>query len=308
MDISPSLIQFLEKSPVGASWEIFPLSGDSGERTYSRIQTSDKSYVLVLYPKDKRGFESFIEVQSLMKKQNLNVPYIYATDSKHGYQLIEDIGSLSLEEFYSENRDLRYYRQTLHLINQIQKIDNPPSRRLGEEKFIQEMQLTYGGLEIVLDSKTFHQMLQEWKALYQEIQSSPFQVAHCDMHSRNLLIYNKLLYTIDFQDMGLYPEYYDLVSLLEDSYIVLTEKEKKTLLEDYEEISSKPVNMKLYQSVYCQRGFKAVGCFLKFYRERKQTSHLQYVLPTLKKVEHCLNQLGNYPRFTSYIQQVLKEK
>ena len=49
-------------------------------------------------------------------------------------------------------------------------------------------------------------------------------LCHRDYHSRNLMLHEGELYIIDFQDARMGPDTYDLVSLLRDSYVDLTEE------------------------------------------------------------------------------------
>ena len=44
-------------------------------------------------------------------------------------------------------------------------------------------------------------------------------LCHRDYHSRNLMLHERQLYIIDFQDARMGPDTYDLVSLLRDSYV-----------------------------------------------------------------------------------------
>src|SRR5438105_1464019 len=55
--------------------------------------------------------------------------------------------------------------------------------------------------------------------------SEPRVLCHRDYHSRNLMLSDGSLYIIDFQDARLGPDTYDLVSLLRDSYVDLTDRE-----------------------------------------------------------------------------------
>src|SRR5262249_9222628 len=63
----------------------------------------------------------------------------------------------------------------------------------------------------------------EWRALAQELAGETRVLCHRDYHSRNMMLHRGELYIIDFQDARLGPDTYDLVSLLRDSYVDLTE-------------------------------------------------------------------------------------
>ena len=57
--------------------------------------------------------------------------------------------------------------------------------------------------------------------LADELADEPRVLCHRDYHSRNLMIHERRLYIIDYQDARMGPDTYDLASLLRDSYVDL---------------------------------------------------------------------------------------
>src|SRR5262249_11865006 len=70
----------------------------------------------------------------------------------------------------------------------------------------------------------------EWSTIVQELAGEPRVLCHRDYHSRNLMLSGGSLYIIDFQDARMGPDTYDLVSLLRDSYVDITERELDDLI------------------------------------------------------------------------------
>jgi len=70
-----------------------PVSGSS--RIYYRISSKKKS-VIATYNEDKKENTVFIGLSEIFKKNNINVPEIYAADSKHNIYLQEDLGNETL--------------------------------------------------------------------------------------------------------------------------------------------------------------------------------------------------------------------
>src|SRR5262249_31231261 len=66
---------------------------------------------------------------------------------------------------------------------------------------------------------------EEWMGIAEELASEPRVLCHRDYRSRNLMLHDGRLYIIDFQDARMGPDTYDLVSLLRDSYVDLTESD-----------------------------------------------------------------------------------
>ncbi len=69
-----------------------------------------------------------------------------------------------------------------------------------------------------------------------ELAGEPRVLCHRDYHSRNLMLHERRLYIIDFQDARMGPDTYDLASLLRDSYVDLTEARVDELIRSYLEL------------------------------------------------------------------------
>ena len=74
---------------------------------------------------------------------------------------------------------------------------------------------------------------EEWLAIADELADEPRVLCHRDYHSRNLMLHDRRLYIIDFQDARMGPDTYDLASLLRDSYVDLTEARVDELIRGY---------------------------------------------------------------------------
>lgn len=294
---------------IGLKWQSSNLKGDSGERKYSRIQSANKSYILVQYLNEKKGFDHFIKKQALLNKiDGLYVPEIYHLDATNGYQLIQDIGCCSLEQFYQEKTSLTYHKEALNQLHTIQNTKADIDTVFSTRQSLKEMIFTLDGFKLKMQEKEYKSLLLEFEKISSHIMKSPLVLSHRDFHSRNLFIYQDKLYMIDFQDIGFYPQYYDLVSLIYDSYTELSHLKQEKLLNFYTQKYTHTLNLYTYHLTFCQRGFKAIGSFLSFYNLRKQKTHLKYIQPTLKKLQIFLESINEYPEFLNYIKRVLKEK
>ncbi len=68
------------------------------------------------------------------------------------------------------------------------------------------------------------------QSIVEELAAEPRVLCHRDYHSRNLMLRDGSLYIIDFQDARMGPDTYDLVSLLRDSYVDITDRELDELI------------------------------------------------------------------------------
>ncbi len=299
--------QFLDQH-LGSAWTAKKIMGDSGERQYHRVTVRDETCILVSYPPStQKRFRSFLSVQDLFHRKEFLVPKILAQDDTNGFVLLEDLGSLSLEQYYLDNRELNFHKMALDCLWHLQK-------DVGSEDLKTTFTLNQGLHEMIFTYQQFnHAFLEDdKKKLFEEFRNINEQLvqpllvpSHRDFHSRNLFIYRDQVYIIDFQDAGFYPVYYDAVSLVEDPYTALSDKEKQSLMEYYREKWNQDIDMYKFQLTTVQRLFKAVGSFMSFFHLRGQNHHLKYVNSSLKKVESILVQWNEYPYFLKYVQLIL---
>ena len=289
-------------------WKAQELGGDSGERTYFRITSSEKTFIFVEHSLENKNFENFIHTQKFLNRNPLRVPQIQAMDSKKKYLLIEDLGDESLQQFYLKSSSLDLHKKSLDTLFSFQQL-NPKffKKKFDRVQGIREMITAYQAIRKRFKQAEKEQLFEEFKEINIQILQTPLVPSHRDFHSRNLLIHKGFIYMIDFQDAGLYPLYYDLVSLVYDSYVLLSEKEREVLLQYYEKKWSHPINRELLSLTLCQRSFKAIGSFFNFYRQRGQTSHLKYVRACVLEIQKQLKEFKNYPMFFKYTQLLLED-
>ena len=170
--------------------------------------------------------------------------------------------------------------------------------------------------------------LREWKTLCERLGSFPVAPAHRDYHSRNIFLPHKAknnitnssdpvlseknsknIYMIDFQDAGLFPRFYDPISLLYDIYVnsKMENKDREKLLSYFilkSSLSQKGLTETLKEEISItaiQRLFKACGSFAGFFILKKQESHLKYIFPTLKLLREQLKKTKQFPYFLSLL-------
>ena len=103
---------------------------------------------------------------------------------------------------------------------------------------------------------------------------------------------------IDFQDARLGPDTYDLVSLLRDSYVDLTERELDELIAYFLALKGTPAAAaefrRRFDLMAVQRNLKALGTFGYQTTTRGNPVYIQYIPRTLRYVRMNLEK---YPRF-----------
>ena len=123
------------------------------------------------------------------------------------------------------------------------------------------------------------------------LHKEPKYISHRDYHSRNLMIKFDKMCVIDFQDARMGPVQYDLVSLIKDSYVDITDEYGQRILsyyfdraKDYKKTFDRDHFNHIYELQSIQRCFKACGSFASFFHQREDRRYLKYLTPTLKKV------------------------
>ena len=135
-----------------------------------------------------------------------------------------------------------------------------------------------------------------------ELAGEPRVLCHRDYHSRNLMLHDRRLYIIDFQDARMGPDTYDLASLLRDSYVDLPEERVDELIRGFLNLGgtrhATPDAFFEYRRRFdlmsVQRNLKALGTFGHQTTARSNPVYIQYIPRTLN---YLRTNLERYPRF-----------
>ena len=286
--------------------EIF-LSPEGSDRKYTRVKTAGGTFILA---------ESSPEVQKLFSKRlkeffraGLNVPGLKSGAGKKKFLLLEDLGDHSLEKkvLKSEHFPRSCYLSALDQIIKLQASRFSDLSVFGAEKFFKEMKwsekyLIHRFFELYPAGARQKNYLREWKNICRRLASFPLKPAHRDYHSRNLFFKNKKIYLIDFQDAGLFPRFYDPVSLLYDAYVKISARERNKLFTYFisqsgfsgEELKNLKEEIRLNA---VQRLFKALGSFAGFYFIKNQKKPSALYPPRLKSFGKTFGRTKNLSLF-----------
>ena len=295
------------KNRLGSFQRTQKLSGGSPERRYYRVTTSKGEFIFVSYPKDKKGFDQFLKIQRLLRKKKILSPQIFHIEPAKGWMILEDFGSMNLEKYYLENKSLHYHKKALDQLflfqNSFQRKDFDHTFSIDQS--LNEMLDAFQLLNHPFDSS--ENLFKEFQWIGRCLCKKNLVPSHRDFHSKNLLIHKGGVGLIDFQDAGLYPFYYDAASLIEDAYLELSPSEKAELLKYFSLKFNHKVDAELWKLAFLQRGLKAIGSFIRF-KKKGQISHLQYVLPLLKRLSGALSGQDQLPYYQKYLKELINKK
>jgi len=290
-----------------------PLTGDAGNRSYARVQFegSDKKFILCNYPhNESEQLKNFIDVYTLLDQNGVLTPKVIEASQKQ--MLLEDLGDQSLEDFYKSGGTP--YSAALDQLIQIQKISltgssNAQSFSFTVEKFAWEMNFTLEHfskfLKIQLTPQETVLLKKDFDDLCTHLCTLEQVITHRDFHSRNLMVKDNMVYVIDFQDARIGPKFYDLVSLIEDSYTNLSTAQKEILINDYckrTQVIYDKNFMSNYHMQNLQRSFKAAGSFASFKNRTNNERYLQYLSPVFESLSVSCDFVDGLNSLKSFIE------
>ncbi len=300
-------------------FKIFHLKGDASSRRYFRLKNQKGSWILMLRSPFDENL-AFLQVRQLFEDNKIRVPKVEFFSASEGAILLEDLTDHSLEySFLNEKKSLDYYKQSIDELIRIQNI-KPEFKHIAFEhkfdskKLMWEFNYTYKHLfenffRINFSEKEQSLVQKEFKKISLALEKQISVLCHRDYHSRNIMIKNKQVCLIDFQDARMGSVYYDIVSLLKDSYVNLSEEDRATLLDYFlkkKEESGVKINtdefMYGYELQTIQRCLKACGSFAGLFILKERGEYLQYLPKTLKDVESSFNFFPEYKELKTLLE------
>jgi aminoglycoside/choline kinase family phosphotransferase len=305
---------FLGKNGIN-DFSLVRLAGDASVRKYYRVVSGGKSCVLCHDPSFENVMADaypFLIVHELFKGAGIPVPEIYSHDSVNGFILMQDLGDRLLEDCIPEMDHGAVNSLYYEIIDIMAKIhglrgDSIPFRLefdVGKlifefDFFIEHALLNYFSAGRTADiEKLRSEFIKISEILYKP---GLFVLNHRDFHSRNIMMCGGRPYIIDFQDARMGLPQYDLVSLLQDSYIPAGAQSEKfhidttALKSGYYNLSfaagihgMSPDEFDYYYDIMAfQRNVKAVGTFAFQSGVKGKKLYERYIPLTL-------GYLGNY--------------
>ena len=313
--------------------EINPINSDASFRNYFRVSDrSGATYVIMDSPPDKENNEQFILISEILTKMEIPSTNVYAKDLSLGFFLLSDLGPVTLLEHNIETAKKHEAQDTCYYASEPERFETTAQAKREElydeaintlfliqengNAFLDQLpvydaELLESEMNLFLDwycAKELGMNVEElngfnlsecFKYLSDSALKQPQVFVHRDYHSRNIMISQRgEIGIIDFQDAVLGPITYDLVSLLRDCYIELSELEiRERLQNEYQRLIKENMLNISYEKfkvdfdlMGCQRHLKAVGIFSR-----------------LKHRDGKLNYIKDVPRTLRYLKKISKK-
>jgi aminoglycoside/choline kinase family phosphotransferase len=297
--------------------KVVPLTGDASDRRYFRVLPPDEpTQVLAVHagPITYRALP-FVNVADLLAQMPVPIPRILDHDEELGILALQDLGDVTLQAHLGTAPfpvHAALYRQAVAHIATLQRRGAelaspsylPYNIAFDVEKLTWEMDFFikhfiegYRGIALSDSERTA--VRGELLPIVQELAAEPRVLCHRDYHSRNLMLSDGQLYMIDFQDARMGPDTYDLVSLLRDSYVDLSDIALNELIAYFLALKGDPGGEVSFRARFdlmaLQRNLKALGTFGYMTVARGNPVYIQYIPRTLRYVRQ---NLAKYPRFS----------
>lgn len=309
---------------------VLPLTGDASDRRYFRVLLDDGASIVLALHAGPIEFKTlpFANVADLLQQMRLPVPSILGHSDSDGILALQDLGDVTLQAHLgaaSATEHAALYREAVSLIDNLQRHGvELESRRFIPyqiafdvekltwelEFFVKHFLLAYRGAQ--LSDADRELLAAEWSAIAGELASEPRVLCHRDYHSRNLMWHDSRLYLIDFQDARLGPDTYDLVSLLRDSYVDLTDLEVDDLIAYFLALKKAAPSeaaefRRRFDLMALQRNLKALGTFGYQTTTRGNTVYIQYIPRTLRYVRTNLQKYDRFSRLRDLLAPHVEE-
>jgi N-acetylmuramate 1-kinase len=299
---------------------VVALAGDASTRRYFRILLPPgapiPSLVVMRYPDEVPPGEElpFVNVHRYLRRAGVPVPDIHLAVPEAKMLLLSDAGDVMLEDRVraaaSEEEHLPLYEQCIAILVRLQTdgtrtLDGsalPARLAFDVKKFAEEIDFffahavrAFGG--IPLTDREERRIEDLFLPFLEELAALPRVLAHRDYHSRNVMVMPEAspggppgLMVLDFQDARMGTIFYDLASLLRDSYVTLSEKAVEHLSYAYRDAAPAALRRmgadrdafaRRLDAAALQRNVKAIGTFGNQARNRGKTFYLRFIPPTV---------------------------
>lgn len=298
---------------------VMPLTGDASDRRYFRVMPPEGETFVLALNSAPFTFDAlpFVNVARLLAQVPVPIPTILGHADDLGILVQQDLGDVTLQAHLGSaapGEHTALYRQAITFIADMQRrgrelasleyipygIAFDVAKLTWEmDFFVKHFVVAYRGATIPDDARSA--ISAELAGIVEELASEPRVLCHRDYHSRNLMWKDGQLFIIDFQDARMGPDTYDLVSLLRDSYMDISEEALEDYLAYFQALtgaaSAGPDAAEFrrrFDLMALQRNLKALGTFGYMTATRRNPVYIQYIPRTLR---YARTNLLKYPRF-----------
>ena len=284
---------------LGPGWTVRPLAGDASVRAYYRVTGADgRTHMLAYYPEEVRHqLRRFVDAYRALAP-HVRVPEV--TQHADVVVLQHDVGDRTLFDVLHEDRaeGIRLYHQSIELLVAFQQAgDCGLNAAFSAEFFFNELKMArefFVEKLMGVDSAPLEPFM---RMVSEKVSQHPYVLCHRDYHGQNIHVQNGTVYVIDYQDLRMGPDTYDMATLLRDRGVarILGEETEMELLEHYAKRSAASDGIRRrYFETLLQRSIKILGTFSAQPILRARMHYLEFIPATLESIRRCIEELPEY--------------
>ncbi len=249
---------------------ILPLAGDASFRRYFRVVDGARCAVLMDAPPPHEDPRPFIEIAQWLGARGFTAPDILGADLDEGLVLLEDFGDVRMRETADADpgRENALYEAAIDILIALHREDALPAAPYDRAVLHREAELLVEwycpAIGVEADLASYHAA---WDKVFDlALPTRPVTVLR-DYHAENLMLTDKGLGLLDFQDALAGHTAYDLVSLLQDARRDVSPALEAAMLEYYRARAGEdPGFDSAYHVLGAQRNAKIIGIFTRLWQ------------------------------------------
>lgn len=334
------LRRFVGASPLTTATRVRKLKGDASNRSYYRVGEGPSVVVMVM-PKEATKSEEktkgaapaelpFVNVHRYLSQLGVRVPAIHRYDPAEGLMILEDLGDVTFEAALLSDpaSKERLYSRAIDLLAKLRARAERTldasclafTREFDTDLYDWELHhFREWGLEARYEKIPTPPDRERLDTIFKDIarrlDAEPKGFTHRDYQSRNLMMKDREMVVIDFQDALQGPRQYDLVALLRDSYVQLDRPFIEQMLDRYLDAYAAAGGERLdrarfvevFDLLTVQRKLKDAGRFEYIARVKKNPGFLPYVEPSLGYVKAALERIPGLAELQSLLARYVPE-
>lgn len=304
-----AVIRQLRMLPAHTLYIQLPRRGS--ERNFVRLADKKKSVILIRYGVKTRPENSRYSGHARFLADNgVPVPKVLVDQPDQGILVLQDAGSISLQDVKPEERDI-WYPRAMRCVSRMHSIplsNCPPLEAPFDmslytwehELFMEQFLCRYRSCQIAVQKC----IACELRKVAQRLHRLPQVLIHRDLQSSNILLHKNRPVLIDFQGMRSGPAVYDLASLLYDPYMSLSEEQQSRYLSVYVKGRGHPTTAQVQDMLPwagIQRLVQALGAFGRLAAD-PATRRFEEHIPAAREILcRLLNETGACPSLRAWL-------
>ncbi len=310
-----------------------PLEDGASFRRFFEVTLGDNQYfpgrtvILMLVPTDHlQTADDYMNISYYLRRHEISRPRLFEINRTEGWIFLEKARGIPLDEFFKDpaNQDKKepIYFALIHFLNDLQEKAKPEKhcpafrRFFDYPKYMEEFHIYVR--QQLFEQHFGHHLSKTEEKIFQDAAREISRVldakhpifVHRDFQSSNIF-YNPQdqenpFQIIDFQDARSGTPIYDLVSLLWDSYVDLSEALRERLVDYFyrhslhvSSLYSRGDYAKQVDYTVIQRKLHDAGAFARAYHTQKKEKFLRYITHA---VQMALQAGEKYPAFRQFNQ------